>query len=332
MEKNSTIDIIMPTYNGEKYLEQQLQSLLMQSYQNIRIIISDDNSKDNTAQILKKYKEKDKRIEVYFQEKNLGVVKNIEFLLKKVENPFYMLCDQDDYWLPEKVQKSLDILEQNDADLVFGDLEVVDENLNTIYPSYNDFMHISRKIKNNINKIDLNYLYNCVTGCTILAKKKTIAWVLPIPIKSGYSIHDHWIGIMASVNGKLAYVQQKYIKYRQHGDNQVGATKVTHKYTNMEPVREFFIDVKLGIFETYVENNCKFPNEMQQLNNKALNYFKMIKQKKYFNFKGWNVFHQLYKNETFLYYIENFIIMNLPCIGKPLFKIRWAILKLIKKR
>ncbi len=332
MEDESTIDIIMPTYNGEKYLEQQLQSLLEQSYQNIRIIISDDNSSDNTTDILKKYKEKDKRIEIYFQEKNLGVVKNIEFLLKKVENPFYMLCDQDDYWLPEKVQKSIDTLKQNDADLVFGDLEVVDENLNTIYPSYNDFMHISRKIKNNINKKDINYLYNCVTGCTILAKKETISWVLPIPIKSGFSIHDHWIGIMSSINGKLAYIQEKYIKYRQHGDNQVGATKITHKYTKMEPVREFLIDVKLGIFETYEENNDKFPKEMQELNRNALNYFKTLKQKKLINFKNWKIFYQLYKSETFTYFIENFIIMNLPIIGKPLFKIRWLILRLMKKR
>ena len=90
------VDILLPTYNGEKYLREQLDSILNQTYKNIRIIISDDCSKDSTSEILKQYKEKDERIEIYIQENNLGVVKNIEFLLKKVENPLYMLADQDD--------------------------------------------------------------------------------------------------------------------------------------------------------------------------------------------------------------------------------------------
>ena len=71
---------------------------------------------------------------------------------------------------------------------------------------------------------------------------------------------------------------------------------------------------------------------MQTLNKKALEYFEDIQKKNNFNFKNWNVFHELYKTETFSYYILNFIIMNLPAIGRPLFKIRYAILKLLKKR
>ena len=78
------IDILLATYNGEKYLEEQLDSILNQTYKNIRLVISDDNSKDNTINILQKYAQKDNRIQLYLQPQNLGVVKNIEFLLNKV--------------------------------------------------------------------------------------------------------------------------------------------------------------------------------------------------------------------------------------------------------
>lgn len=90
--------------------------------------------------------------------------------------------------------------------------------------------------------------------------------------------------------------------------------------------------MKLGVFGTYVANNEKFPKELQELNLKALEYFKMLQKKKNFNFKNWHIFYELYKNETFNYCVLNFIIMNLPFIGRGLFNIRYVILKLLKKR
>ena len=326
------IDILLATYNGEKYLREQIDSILNQTYKNIRLIVSDDCSKDSTRKILEEYKNKDERIKVYYQEKNLGVVKNIEFLLGKVESPYYMLADQDDYWLPEKAEKSLETLKSNNADLVFGDLEVVDENLNTMYKSFNDYMLLSRKINKYIESYKVNYLYNCVTGCTVLAKKETIEKILPLPTNSKYLIHDHWIGLMASLNGKLAYMPEKYIKYRQHGNNQVGTEKISHGFKKLEQVREHFINVKLGVFETYVNNIEKFPEELQKQNEGALKYYKMLQNKRNFNFKGWTTFHKLYKTETFKYYIENFMIMNMPLVARGVFNIRYFILKMMGKR
>lgn len=326
------VDVLLPTYNGEKYIKEQIDSILNQTHQNIRLIVSDDCSKDNTPQILKEYEQKDDRVEVYIQDENLGVVKNIEFLLKKVKNEFYMLSDQDDVWLPKKIEKSLEKLKEENADLVFGDLEVVDENLNTIYPSFGDFMLLNRKIKKYINSYRVNYLYNCVTGCTILSKKNTIDKIIPIPSKSKYLIHDHWIGIVVALNGKMAYMTEKYIKYRQHGNNQIGTNKISHGFRKLDEVRELFINVKLGVFGTYVENERIFTKELQNLNRQVLEYFENIKEKRYFNFKNWNIFHELYKTETFGYYMENFLIMNMPLIGRGLFNIRYAILKLLKRR
>ena len=326
------IDILLATYNGEKYLKEQLDSILNQTYKNIRIIISDDCSKDTTPEILKEYQKKDDRIELHIQKNNLGVVKNIEFLLRKVKSPYYMLADQDDYWLPEKAEKSLEKLKEEKADLVFGDLEVVDKNLNTMYRSFNDYMLLTRKINKYINSYKVNYLYNCITGCTVLAKKETIEKIIPLPTNSKRVLHDHWIGLMVALNGKLAYVPEKYIRYRQHGNNEVGTEKISHGFKKLEQVRDLFIDVKLGIFETYVKNNERFPEELQKLNNEAYKYFKMIEKKKNFNFRNWKTFHKLYKTEKFMYYIENFFIMNMPLIARGMFNIRYCVLKLMGKR
>lgn len=326
------IDVLLATYNGEKYIAEQIDSILNQTYKNINLIISDDCSTDNTSNILKEYAEKDERITLHLQENNLGVVKNIEFLLQQVSCEYFMLSDQDDVWLEEKIEKSLETIKKEDAILVFGDLEVVDENLNTIHQSFGDFMLLNNKIYKYINTNQLNYIYNCVTGCTVIAKKDLVEKIIPLPTISKHLIHDHWIGLIASFNGKTAYIKEKYIKYRQHGNNEVGAKKISHTLTNLNQVRKLFIDVKLGVFETYVRNNDRFPKKLQKMNNEIYEYFKMIEGKKNFNFRKWNVFHKLYKTETVSYYILNFIIMNLPLIGRPLFNLRYIILKLLRKR
>lgn len=326
------VDILLATYNGEKYVAEQIESILNQTYKNFNLIISDDCSKDSTPDILKKYAEKDKRIILHLQLQNLGVVKNIEFLLKQVNSELYMLSDQDDVWLKEKVEKSVETLKRKNADLVFGDLEVVDQDLNTIYPSFGDFMLLNKKINKYINSYKVNYLYNCVTGCTIISKKEFIKKILPLPTYSKFVIHDYWIGLMIGIYGKLAYMPEKYIKYRQHGDNQVGTNKISHGFSKIEDVRIHFINVKLGVFGTYVENNDRFPENIQKLNIEAFEYFKMIEKKKNFNFRKWNIYHKLYKTENFGYYMMNFVTMNMPLLGKPVFALRYNILKLLKKR
>ena len=313
------VDVLVATYNGEKYLREQLDSIIKQTYKNIRILISDDCSKDRTQEILQEYEKKDDRIKIFLHDRNLGSNKNFEFLLRQVESKFYMLSDQDDVWLPEKIEKTIQKQKETGADLVFGDLEVVNEKLETIYPSFGDFMLLNSKV---------NYLYNVVTGCTILSTKEFIEKILPFPTDSKYLIHDHWIGIVIALNGKLAYMPEKYIKYRQHGNNQVGTNKISHNFQELEQVRELFINVKLGVFGTYVKHKEIFPEKLQKQNEKAYKYFQDIQKKKNFNFKGWGIFHELYKTETLIYYIENFIIMNMPAIGRGLFKIRRGFKKL----
>ena len=140
------VDVLVATYNGEKYLREQLDSIRKQQYKNIRILISDDCSKDRTQEILQEYEKKDDRIKIFLLDRNLGSNKNYEFLLRQVESKFYMLSDQDDVWLPEKIEKTIQKQKETRAELVFGDLEVVNEKLETIYPSFGDFMLLNRKI------------------------------------------------------------------------------------------------------------------------------------------------------------------------------------------
>lgn len=329
---DDTIDVLLATYNGEKYIREQIESLLSQTYKNFRLIISDDCSKDSTRAILKEYEEKDNRIEVYYQENNLGCIGNFEFLLNKVKNDIYMFSDQDDYWLPTKIEHTYKKMKVSKADLVFTDLEVVDNNLSMLYQSFNDYMKLSRKIKKCIGTYKLQYLYNCVTGCTLMSKKEFLDLILPLPRGSKYILHDAWIADTVANNGKIEYLDEKTIKYRQHTDNQVGIEKISHKFSDFNSVRNLFLDVKIDRYSCYVNNDRIFPDEIKEKNEKALRYFEHLKKTRRCNFKYWEIFHDLYKEEVISYYILNFFIMNFPGISKIGFKVRYCFLKALGKR
>ena len=146
--------------------------------------------------------------------------------------------------------------------------------------------------------------------------------ILPIPKKSKHLIHDHWIALVTSMNGKVVYLDERLIEYRQHSNNQIGINHITSSYKDVEQIREHFINVKLGIFKMYVENAQVFPEKICDLNIKAYKYFEELQSKNNINFKGWNIFYKLYKNESFKYYIENFLILNIPFIVKIMLKIK----------
>ena len=186
-------------------------------------------------------------------------------------------------------------------------------------------MKLTRKINKTIHSKELVYLYNCVTGCTIMSRKDKLNEILPIPTNSKHLLHDHWIALVISMNGNIAYLPEKLIKYRQHENNQIGAKHTINKYKTIEEIRNHFLDVKLGVFETYIKNAQIFSKDIQKKNNDSYNYYKMLKNKQKINFRKWKVFHNLYKNETLKYYIENFLILNIPIIVKIILKIKGSI-------
>lgn len=319
MEK---INILMATYNGRRFLKKQIDSILNQTYSNFRLLISDDASTDSTVKILEEYEKQDKRVEIYSHEKNMGVVANFEFLINKVRSEYFMFADQDDVWEPDKIEKSLKKMEETGSDLVFTDLEVVDSRLRPIHPSFWRQKGFYDKIVKYHNFESL-YLNNYINGCTMLCKSSYINDFLPLPKDSKYVIHDYWIALVISQNGTISYVDEPTVKYRQHGNNQIGSTRKSDTLETLDEIRDLFIQVKIEHFETFVKNEKVFKSkEIQLLNRESLAYYKDLKNKNNFNFKNWKLFFKLYKYEDFKYKMLNFFILNMPALARIAFKIK----------
>ena len=206
-KKPSLISIALCTYNGEKYIKQQLESLISQSYKPFEIIITDDLSTDNTLKILEEYAAKYPFIKIYKNEKNLGFVKNFEKAIKLCDGEYIALSDQDDIWMPEKL--STLISQVADNDLIYHDSVFIDENGQPI---------LSKKMSDHYNKYDgtsnIPFLIsNCVAGHAMLFKKSLLPSFLPF--EDGF-YHDWWITFVAISTGKIKSIPDVLVKYRQH--------------------------------------------------------------------------------------------------------------------
>lgn len=317
MEK---VDILLATYNGEKYLQEQIESILNQTYTNFRLLISDDCSSDKTLEIIEEYAKRDNRIVIFKNEENLGIVRNFEFLMCQVTSKYFMFSDQDDIWKKDKIEKSVDKIEEGYG-LVYTDLEVVDNNLEVMYESYWKLKGFDKKVRRYSN-FDSLYLNNYITGCTVISKKEYIEKVLPIPKNTSYVLHDYWLPIIVSQEAKLGYIDEPLIKYRQHKNNKIGSKKKSDSLNSLDEIRNLFLDVKIQHFTTFIQNEDKFDEIHKNLNRKSLEYFEHLREVKNFNFRDWTLFFKLYKYENFSYMIQNFLILNLPAIARGLFKLK----------
>ena len=208
--KNPLISIVVATYNGERYIEKQIDSILNLDYKNIEIIVSDDNSTDNTLNILKKYKD---NIKVFINNDH-GLNSNFVNGIKHSKGDFIALCDQDDIWEANKLDVLLEHID--DFDLVFGNVCVIDKNdeyykekhMHDAYEcSKTNFYHFSDYIKE-----------NTILGCTTLMRSSFVKKYLEIP--DGFIYHDWWFVLNAIKNGNgIVFVDEQVIKYRQHGNN-----------------------------------------------------------------------------------------------------------------
>lgn len=226
------INILLSTYNGSTYLSEQLDSILSQNHEDWVLWVRDDNSKDNTRDILNGYAERDNRIHILANDYlSLGAKNSFSTLLERQKGADYvMFCDQDDVWLPSKIQITLEAMVSMEAKcgripiLVHSDLYVVDASLNLISRSFWKYQLINPKSKN-LNKILVS---NNVTACTAMLNKALIDLAKPIPKMA--IMHDWWVALVASAFGEIAYINQPLIYYRQHGTNNVGARKYNLSY------------------------------------------------------------------------------------------------------
>ncbi len=261
--ENKKIDILMATYNGEKYLAEQLDSIINQTYHNWNLLIRDDNSTDRTLEIIQDYQKKDNRIKLLKDNKgNLGIVKNFEELLKNSESEFIMFSDQDDIWIENKLDAYLKTAEKIKIKgfLLHSDAVLFNKNKSDV--STRTF--ISKKAeKKGLENTFFNYF---VQGATILISKEIKNFILPFP-KEAY-LHDRYIHLISELFFERVFINQPLIYYRQHDNNQIGAKNSLKKllskryfdnrdYTMIKAIflknEELLTDDKKRLIEEYFE-------------------------------------------------------------------------------
>ena len=219
---DSKIEILMATYNGEKYIREQIDSIISQTYSNWTLLIRDDGSKDNTVKIIKEYEKKDKRIKLLEDNKgNLGFVKNFEELLKNSSEEFIMFSDQDDYWLEDKIERYINELKKISKDemkkplLLHSNSFVCDENLEIIKEK---FINSKVALQYQENSYFFSYM---VQGSTTLINRKLID--ICIPFFKDVTVHDRYFHLLTEFLGKRVFIDKTLMKYRQHENNKIGA-------------------------------------------------------------------------------------------------------------
>ena len=211
------ISVCIATHNGEKYIKEQLDSILCQLSSEDEVVISDDGSVDTTLEIIKSFN--DHRIKVNTMEhKRKGmkshyyVTMNFENALKLAKGDYIFLSDQDDVWMPNKVATCLEVLKT--YDMVLHNLQCVD----------GDMQPLNRNIYNNSFR-PKNYLMRRGKhyGCALAFKRGLLQYILPFPKR--LVLHDFWIGIMGEIFGNFLYIDAPLTKYRNHEANTSGKTQ-----------------------------------------------------------------------------------------------------------
>ncbi|MBO5382228.1 MAG: glycosyltransferase [Bacteroides sp.] len=209
------ISVCIATHNGEKYIREQLDSILCQLSTEDEIVISDDGSTDATLEIIGNYK--DSRIKVYTMvhtrkgmKSHYYVTKNFENALKFAKGDYIFLSDQDDIWIRNKVDICMEYLLNHD--MVLHNLECVDGNLQ---PLNRNIYNNSFRYKNYLMRKGKHY------GCALAFKRELLQYILPFPQK--LVLHDFWIGIMGEIFGRFIFINQALTKYRIHSYNTSGS-------------------------------------------------------------------------------------------------------------
>lgn len=225
-----SVTILMSTYNGEKFLAEQLDSIIGQDMQEWHLVVRDDGSTDGTMEILQRYAAKDERVQVVTDGQNMGVIRSFEYLLQHHGTEGYIaFADQDDVWLPNKLRISAGILQYTEKKYgestpiaVHTDLIVTDEHLQEISKSFWNYIQIKPYILN--RRAEYLAIYNSVTGCTLLFNQAARNVSLPFSEKA--LMHDSAIAVsIKKEGGQVVPIDSRTVYYRQHGDNASGAIK-----------------------------------------------------------------------------------------------------------
>jgi glycosyltransferase involved in cell wall biosynthesis len=240
------VSIVLGTYNGEKYLKEQIDSILGQTYANIELVVVDDCSIDNTPTILKAFAHKYDNVHVYFNEKNIGLVRNFEKAVKYAQGELIAFADQDDVWLPEKIQLLADNIGNNM--LIYSDSAYIDANGRLMGKKLSDYRNwIKGK---NLYALDSDSIW--VAGHAMLFRRELLDLALPFPF-SPYITHDLWLAYIAMLKGTITFIPEALVLYRQHGNNAAGGFGC-HKMMKKDKT----IDIKRDIMQKNIEKMDAF--------------------------------------------------------------------------
>lgn len=263
--ENKKVAILMSTYNGEKYLKEQIDSLISQTYENIEIYIRDDGSKDNTVKIVKEYKEKYKNITL-IEGKNLGFINSFFELLKICNDAdYYAYCDQDDVWMEDKIQRAVEFLEKtnkNKPALYFSNSDYYDGDMN----------YLATAEKNKVYNFR-NSLVECVTqGMTMVVNNCTRKLIIQNkPENCLY--HDWWTYMICSGFGEIIYDDKSLVKYRRHNKSVTVEGKNPLQLLAFR-IKKFIVGDSLKkIKEQWKEYEKFYYNELDEENKKLLKLF-----------------------------------------------------------
>lgn len=210
--KTKKVQVLMSTYNGERFLSEQIDSLLRQTWQNLEILIRDDGSKDNTPDILRQYGADYKNIRIFLEE-NRGINGSFFELLKKSDADYVAFCDQDDIWLEEKIEAALEKMEQETGPVLYCSNKILVDSAG------------KRMAKQDTKKRIpgfCNAVVECIcTGCTTVMNREMVD-IIRANLPEHAILHDWWSYLVASYAGKVIFDERAFIKYRQHEENVVG--------------------------------------------------------------------------------------------------------------
>ena len=315
------VDVLITTYNTEeKFLRKQIESILKQTYTNLKIYISDDKSTDTKVpEILKEYKEKDSRIELFIQNKNLGYNKNFEFLLKQSKAKYIMFSDHDDVWHKDKVEKSLKYIKEKNVDMVYCNCRQIDENGIVLQDDY--FKYKNVPLIKGKNKLAIS---RCAgIGCSQIITKEVKDKM--IPFKKSVMAHDWLAGFIANEGKGIDYIQEPLFDYRLHTNNVFGGRSLQQnilkwKQQNGEGYSSYLKYREDAIKRAYLNGILMCEEYSKNEENKkfiakAKKYYDIILQANKVNLKIKEYFKILMGKNQFKKSIREIILFHFPIFG-----------------
>lgn len=276
--RNNRIAVLLSAYNGEEFINQQINSLLHSSVE-VDIYIRDDGSSDKTPYIVSEYISKHKNVYLLPRD-NVGVVGSFFELILHVDEEkydYFCFCDQDDYWEVNKIEVAVDKIKgKNGAVMYCSALNVVDENLNFKFKSCLPIRGVG---------LSNALVENIVTGCTVVLNKEAFVEIKNnMPDPACIVMHDWWFYLIMSVRGEIIFDSNSYIKYRQHGKNVEGMKtplkKIISKIKNhKKPSKYPSLLLQLRTFQSFCLD--KFSPEQRT---KVSEFIDILEKRRFFSF------------------------------------------------